>query len=413
MKKFMLISAMVTSLVAQALSAQAVNAEQAASGPESFDYDEDFQYMYQNNAQIPINRVENGYYIRWGDVLYYAAEDLSAVIPVCYKPECVHGESKTMEELMTCGAFLGAGSGMAPALQLYKNYVYVTSVYDLNTKELYEDQASRVYRISTDGTEKTVFDSSLGLHMPPVFHRGYCYYAYEVNEEQEDGDVKRINYFVRKPDSGGEEEILFREEDVSSYGFITAYRDYVYFDYGQAGENRRKVYQIETGEITDLKYPTETDAYASYASCFEGDHLLQKKMSWDTVEGKEKIWQCNLDGSNPQIIFEIEQSPEENLKIFTDGTYFFVDNSTEQDVFSGDRERILQYYDRETQEYLGEMNLGTISETNIIIGDENYFFYQNYDPETQVSQLMYVDKKDLANGTAEGKLLVESSGYSD
>lgn len=98
--------------------------------------------------------------------------------------------------------------------------------------------------------------------------------------------------------------------------------------------------------------------------------------------------------------------PELNGRVGADENYIYEDNCMTAEVVLGIGDRILRYYDKETYEYLGEVNLGSNKAKDYMgFGDENYFFYFEYIDEKQ--RLMYFDKADLATGDVELKMLLE------
>ena len=60
-----------------------------ADYPEDFDYEMDFQYMFQTGVDFRyVQRSDLGYYFDGYGILFFAPHDLSYVVPLCGRPEC-------------------------------------------------------------------------------------------------------------------------------------------------------------------------------------------------------------------------------------------------------------------------------------------------------------------------------------
>lgn len=373
---------------------------------EEFDYETEFQYMYNSgdwNVQS-VTRGNEGYYIRLTDVLFYADESLEMAIPLCSRPECLHQKEPTLRERRLCDAYLGTATE-SEAIQYYDGKIYTVSDWDFNNGKPYSDRADRVYSISSDGLVREEQDVQLGLRSSPILHRGYYYYFYFLNQEQEDGNVKRSICLARKEISGGEEELIYSTAEFDSYSSLLAYRDYVYFVYWNGDSCYTLVYHIADGEISFLDPGQGTRPVFA----FEDDHLLVTYLGLE--EESQPIWITDLDGENAVELTGIQVEP--GWTVGSDGQYLYMENGTTWGAILRQEPRVIRYYDRETLEYIGEVDLGlNVGSASIAFGDENYLFYRNC-PEgnTDIVQLMYIRKDEMAAGNAESHLLLEGEKY--
>ena len=99
-------------------------------------------------------------------------------------------------------------------------------------------------------------------------------------------------------------------------------------------------------------------------------------------------------------------------ELLTDGTWLFVDYVAEDSVFAGTEERRIQYYDRESRKYLGELNLGTQAAGSLLVGDDKYLFWFRRTSDSK-EQILYAEKCELEDKTAEVHVLCEAAPYDD
>lgn len=368
-----------------------------------FDYEHDYQYMYSDW----ITRGEDGYYIRITDILYYASEDLSVVIPLCHKPECLHAMSETLAERIECGAFMGSHGSGEDFLQYYDGTLYSSTGFDLENMRPYHDEAGMgynvVYALSPDGIEKTELELP-DLNDRIYLHRGYIYYKYSVKEELGAGKVKQMQILERKNIESGETEIIMSSDSIDYYTTITLYKDYLYFNTYQNNKEVYWIYNVNTGELKEHVLP-ESEGLLVYDYVFDGDHLLMKGYNyWEDIKGKDQIWMSNLDGSEREKAFVLteylDKLGSKDCGFKSDGEFLY---------FSHSEDNLIQYYDRETMEYVGEIILeeGSISG----FGDENYLFLTSRDYDKDTVQIKYISKAEMREGTAEPKFLLEVSMY--
>jgi len=366
---------------------------------EEFVAGQDSCYMYQmdNNGSITA-RTEDGYYFRIGSALYYADSELTTVLPLCTITNCKHiGAGKD------CESYPG-DPGFMPNLQYYNGKLYADSTINLYTFEEYEDEKthnlySKFYEFSADMKEKKELDVKI-QSIPPVVHRGYayCYYMESIEEEIE-GAVRTVKYAVLSRvnlETGEEERILDRTtqavKNAAWIGNILAYRNYVYFWTQHEGVY---LYSIKDGSIRHIENSENIKFW------FMDDKILFKYNTGKDEEETRKVYTAKLDFSNPQYAFSLENG---RYEMGSDNLYIYADSRFPS--FTGNTDRIIYYYDKNTYECLGEINLGKgTSIERYGFGDEKYYFYIDKTEET--SRLMYFEKAKLGTGNVEKKVLVE------
>lgn len=389
-----------------------VNADSLAEFP----YEEEAQYMFMQTAnEQPIARCEEGYYIRIEDILFFADSELQSAIPLCYRPECLHAKAETKTERAECSAYLG-DQDYGPSVSYADGHLYITSPFDLINKDVYRDKAQRLFLLSADGVEKKLISEfPAGIETAVVVHRGYYYYSRGENTAEEDGKVKTLRIIARMPVDGGEEEVIYTSDDVYVVSVIP-YKEYVYFTYTEDGEDVNYVYLTETKELKKIPKPAENTLF--YERHIEGDHLLWRGARAVDMEedGWETIWRSDLDGSNMEVAFSLEdlENWDGEEKVFgTDGRWIYQDDFPIS--FETEKDRQLLYYDRETLQYSGSINLGqNMGWTFPLWGDDRYLFFFNYPdyPDKDKTQVCYVRKADMETGNAEFHVLAEGNAYS-
>ncbi len=369
----------------------AINAEEFVAGQDS-------SYMFQmDNNGLLITKTEDGYYFRIGGTLYYADENLETVLALCTKTNCQHREAGK-----ECEGYLGQ-PGLMSCLQYYNGKLYTDSEIDLITFETNIDEKTydiyaRIYEISADASEKRGLDI-ISHTVSPIIHRGYayCYYMESV-EEDVNGNTRTVSYAVLARinlESGEEERILDRStKAVKSSDWIQeiyAYRNYVYF---VTKDGEIYLYSLKDGSINQVENLTKVKFW------FMDDSIIYRLNTGEDEERK-KVYIANLDFSNPKYAFSLENRRydvgSDNLYIYADNRFISLSEGTD---------RIIYYYDKNTYEYLGEINLGTGTGIERYgYGDEKYYFY--FDETESGSRLMYFKKAALSTGNVELKVLVE------
>lgn len=367
---------------------------------EEFVVGQDSSYMFQmdNNASL-ITKAEDGYYFRIDGSLYYADNALTALLPLCTITTCKHAGEQS------CEAYIGIPA-LFSNIQYYNGRLYTDSTENLDTLEMYNDSAvyatgySKLYAISKDARKKNELELVKLTGISPIIHRGYVYCFYtEPVEKDINGNKKTVQYGVlsRINIETGEEErfIDSNTEIISSSDWIQeiyAYRNYVYFV-----TNSWELYMYDILNDSFEKI----DGLRNIRFWFMDDKIIYRNGTGEASE-KRKVYIANLDFSNPQYAFTLEN---ESFIVGSDGIYIYADSRFVS--YKEKTERVIYYYDKNTYELLGEINLG--SNTGLErygYGDENYYFYVEATEDGK--RLMCVVKASLSTGSnIEKRVLLE------
>lgn len=357
---------------------------------------QDSSYMFQmdNNGSIT-TRTENGYYFDLGRILYYADAELETVLPLCTIANCKHSGQN-------CEGYLGIPT-LLGGIQYYNGKLYVDSQIDLNTLSTVmgkndKESFAKLFELSDDGSE--IKDLNIKVTgVTPIIHRGYAYnYYMEEVEEENNGNTRTVKCGVLARiniETGKEERILDKDtKRILNSNWIQeiyAYGNYVYF---RTNDSEIYLYSIKDDSIKlveDLK---------NIKFWFMDDKLLYKSSSKSSEE-YQKVYIANLDFSEPQYAFSLENG---RYEVGSDGLYIYADNRFP--ALSDGTDRILYYYDKNTYEYIGEINLGPgVVLERYGFGDDKYYFY--IDKSSSKSRIMYFEKAALATGNVELKVLIE------
>lgn len=359
-------------------------------------YDANYMFQFDCNGAA-IVKAENGYYVSINSVLYYADEELN-LTPLCNKPNCLHRfEELDSKGMISCKAYTGKTIAK-PGLQYYDGKIYSASKYNLVAKERFKNASGvydGLYAFASDASSKKLIEGYESNWIDFVVHRGYIYYSFKATVQVDESNEKKpvsASYLVRMSVDTGEIETLkeFTDCDVDE---IYGYRNYMYFRTDKA----IYIYDISKDEFVNSFEEKRPSFW------FMGDKLIY----YYYVDKDSKVYTSNLDGTGEEYAFTKRNNVD--WCIGTDDRYIYEDNRSTMEVLADDGDRIINYYDKNTYEYLGTINLGKATHHRHGYGDEKYFFYYgvNYDG---TRSLMYFDKDELASSSVTLKELVNLGG---
>ena len=376
-----------------------------ASNTLDFDWENDSQYYFQlkDVGSSWVTRGKEGYYIRLGDLLYFADFQLEMVFPLCSKPECTHQGEEEIADRANCEAYLG-NSDCGYSLQYYQDMIYGVSLWDFAEEEPYSDFTGRLYSFSSDGLYRKEAAVQAAFKRPPVLHRGYCYYVYAENSSDNAGKVTTVTRLARQKVDGSQEEILLADNEINALTGLLAYQDYIYFTYWIDNDRYILIYNTKNGESHYLS----EDGYEAVFFSFEGDHML---LTYAGTEDDQPVYVADLDGTVTGQLEDFLIEP--NCKAYSDGTYLYVDNESQYELWTGEIPWKISYYDRDTLEYVGDLEIDSeiASPGFLPIGDENYTFWYKLKDDGETEQIWYLDKSKLADQMATPQLLLEGKTY--
>lgn len=372
-----------------------------------FDYSSDYQYMFTaNNSRGDqfITRAEDGYYLTLESLLYHVDEDLKEVTVLCDDPKCLHDGASTFRSRIQCEAFDGVYHSFNIAFN--QGRLYTMTHTDLIKKLPYG--LGKLYSLSLDMNDMEQIQlTKKAIYAHPIIHRGYYYYI-----RYQSGALRCV---ARCDMENREEEILLSIKADGIAGF-RIYQDYLYVTLSIENRERDFVVNCSTGEVTEFpKIDAKMeDKILSYDVCIEGDHLLHKAVMTPGSETAE-VWMTDLDGSNQRFAFYLEEA---EWSMGSDGEFLYLDNFCTEAVANGTNAHVIRYYDRDTLEYLGEIELEEgVRPMFTVWGDEKYLFYLMWDTNAEdnlgYQRIMYVRKDELRSGQPKVHLLAEAKGYDE
>ena len=356
---------------------------------EGFTVGQDSSYMFQFDCNKgAIVKAEIGYYISINSILHYADTELN-LTPLCNKPNCLHRFEKIdSSNVSSCKAYTGASP--LPRLQYYDGKIYSSGQKDVISKELFKNASgfyNGLYVFESDGSTRKLIDDYASNEIGFVVHRGYIYYSFKVIEQQEESNEQKPvskSCLVRMAVDTSEIETIKEFTDCQVQE-IYGYRNYMYF----RTDNAIYIYDIEKNEFINSFKDRAPSIW------FMGDKLIYHYY--------DKVYINNLEGTAEEYAFTKRNGGE--WCVGADDRYIYEDNRSTMEVLKEGADRIINYYDNETYEYLGSINLGKTKYYRHGYGDEKYFFYYGVNDDGTRS-LMYFDKDELASGSVTLKELV-------
>ena len=346
---------------------------------------------------IDIAKGEKGYYSYKSKFIYFTDLETFESTPLCFKPNCLHNSD-------TCNAFIGAAYSIA----YNDGYIYYNQSGDIDHEHL----GVQFYRMKSDGTGKEKLWYYDYMVMEWTIHRGYLYYVYEMYENADQGVMASENADVyvyrQKLDEAqsNPEEVYFAKE-VYKHSSITcpvAIGNNLYFNVNGFSREDSKLrvdnyikVNLTTFEAQCMKLKDgRTMVYPT---------LLGNNLVFQTAkksDGNIDYYKTDFNGENPELFMEVS----ENERLFTDGTFVYVNNEFGVRMGTDDM-WIFKVYDSELKEIdRFNLDLNEYRDSRLLCLDDKVFlFIEESDlGETEISIL---DKSELGstNGNWERKLI--------
>lgn len=250
-------------------------------------------------------KTEKGYYY-WKDELLYFYDAASGKETVlCSNANCKHNSSD-------CDAYY---SLHGDCIFYYQNNLYLIQEFSRDNHMI----DFNLMKISEDGSKRTTVltlfqgkdNTSIGCEA--MIHRGYCYF-YQDNFDAEK-EVENSLYRVALKQGAKPEKILSTKGYGVTY-YMFGYKQNLYIQTSMFSDstyakliNTLRVYQIETGEVTDYELSDFRRLYIVKDILY----YLKDSYIWKMEEGKE-----------PEKFYDLEG--DILGKLWFDGTYFYFDN---------------------------------------------------------------------------------------
>lgn len=333
-----------------------------------------------------------------GYFLYYITPDFKKSTIVCNELECAHNDTDVQNhmEYLECNAYLtDAGAN----LDYYNGYLYIM-MEDYTTSAGSKDI---LYRVSTDGTDKTVW------YEPKQFVRGFCIYGDLacVAEEQltAEGVKHSITTFpVEEPEKA---KTIYETSEYPNRTLnrMKCYGGNCYFylyDPEQTLEGQQSVYlfvNLQTGEGRQLYEPASVwIEQQDYGTLYEfKEYTSYRPETWNST------YYRSLSGSQEmQKLTEADflSVGEGDTLSGVDDRYIYFTSIHYGGNALPAQEQKLRVYDYEGG-LTAEIPSGAFGEMyHVLPGTDRYLFVQKVNRDGSYAYY-YVDKEDFAGETAE------------
>lgn len=300
------------------------NFKAPANSSTLYNYIADSQIVFSGSRVNDINSIkgEAGYYSYKSKHVYFTDGQTLESTPLCFKPNCLHDSD-------TCNAFIGTSYCIA----YNDGYIY----YNQSGGVEHDLIGEQFYRMKSDGSEKEklwYFEYNI---MDWVVHKGYLYCtcntygnALDLNSNLVDAYV----YRVKLSDTKAEPEIVYFAEEVhqdSSVSGIVAFGEYIYFNvtgYSREDSSQyiRKYLRMNLSTLETNEMELEDGRWMKYPNLL-GDNLVFQTARKE--DGNIDYYKTDYNGENPELFMTVSR----NERLFTDGTYVYVDN--QMDLYEG------------------------------------------------------------------------------
>lgn len=266
---------------------------------------------------IDVAKGEEGYYSYKNKLIYYTDSKTFESTPLCFKPNCMHSTTD-------CNAYIGSTYSIA----YNDGYIYYNQSGDVEHELL----GVQFYRMKADGSEKEILWYFDYMVMEWTVHRGYLYYVYAIYGSDSSSILGSDNsdaYVYRQKLSDSKlnpEEVYFAEE-VKKNSSITCpvgIGNNLYFnvngfsrDDSDVRINNYMKVDLSTFKAQCMKL--KDGRIMVYPTLLGNDLIFQTAKKAD---GNIDYYKTNFNGENPEFFMEVL----ENERLFTDGTFVYVNN---------------------------------------------------------------------------------------
>lgn len=366
----------------------------------------DFQYMFKLlGAQTPTQKSDNGYYNIVSDHIVFTDPQTLNSTPLCSKSDCLH-----TSEFPDCNAKIENMQNCIDNFQIYDDYIYYLSF--LVTDDIAEEQ-NQLIRISLDGSKRDNVITLKSKFISDWFlYDGYFYYQSMMSTDNTDSETKSGNFYRINLSNNTEEEFIDFSKISDFYdaegSLRNIYDGYMYVTLS-GYKNKDDYEKIIKGQGLDTvdSYSTKiarfnlSDGKCQIIEPFKNDYEFVGFSNGKLVgtiidEKKTKICISNLDGTEPDIVTEINSK----YQTFCDDSYLYVYNQSIVD--ENDDVKKIYVYDKsgnkKSEVTVPDEISGFISAASITFGDD-YMWFQMTDSKG-VDVLYCIQKSDLLkNGT--------------
>lgn len=391
--------------------------------PDTYLEASDYQYTewYQGMFFPKVQRVGNMVYIFHNGFIYYLEEGTDVILPLCNKADCLHDKETDQEKLKDCNAFMGTyedtgsvwwqNAGIASC----NGYIYFLN----SAVALRYPQTLR--RCALDGTEKEnvyTWDNEESAILEWIIHRDVIYYVEKRYFLEEDEVVSEMSLKALSLTGLNKQPVTLYTQDedlqVLSLGNLQAYGNHIYAeivanrnsegdssseeDYDDRVYVKTFVYDIVNDSLDELTVPGLSQSATILGVQFWQDKIIL--CPYDSMQAGDApmpVYIAELDGSNPEVLFEdISQS----AYFLTDGEYLYLFDNWMPDL--GDRlsnPGVYTVYD-ESLNIVDTFTAPLIPGDRTIrlpVGGMNWMYYKFDDEENDTWGVMGWDKSGIGS----------------
>lgn len=387
----------------------------------------DYQIEY-NNAYLSkrVTASDKGYYFLNGPIIYYMDKDGDQAVVLDGRPD---NECLSETNFENCNAYVPIESLDLSLFQFYEDKLYTielqfTSSNKTESNDPFHSGEYQLVSRKPNGEGKKVHHTFPNAEIRhAAIHRGYIYYTtpdYELDDSNEGGNLGSNFKLLRLPLNkfSSEPELLFGGEG-GQITYLIPYGSQVYFDFAPDDPSllgSEKRYDLNSKKIHDL-WESDKDAdpiflniykdklyfnYYKHHKTNDFSHLLEEK--YITIHAS------NLDGS------EVHETDIPTAEVastpYFDENYMYVDPD-KWDILDLSEYEGIEIENSGMKVYKDDELIETISfpddlanNASFYPGDEQYMFI-HYTVD-EMSYILYLDKREIANGNPTFKLLIET-----
>lgn len=361
----------------------------------------DFQYMFKaDGVHTPTQKSNNGYYNVVSNNILYTDSNSLKTTPLCNKSDCLH-----TSDFPDCNSKIKDITAAFDNFQIYNDKIY----YLAQDYKSLDVETTLLKCISLDGSKKdTVLTLTDKFVVDWFIYSGYFYYQSNITINDNNSQTKSGNFYKIDLSTKTEEEFIdfssldnifgaegsmrniydgFMYITLSGFSNEEAYNNMINGDeFDGDASTIRKIARVELSNGSSIIIDPFDNDYEFVG--FSDGKLIGTDSNND---GKtKKICLSELDGTNPQIIAEIDNT----YSVYCDDNYIYVENSVQENS----TKKTITVYDKKG-EILSEACLPVELEQNIITFYDDYIWFQIYSNSS--TSLCVIDKSELLNDEEE------------
>ena len=218
----------------------------------SYNSETDWDWSYYGGNHISkIAKGDNGYYIRLGEYIYFCSFEREKLIPLCVRPDCLHGKEKSSEKKELCMAYVGVGNiTMFSGIQENEDTLYANFAIQGIGEDGKTYAGDDLYSVKKDGSSREKMNLKMENASRFCIQRGNVYYVTHVTDPAKLTETEGV-YWV--PLDGGD-PVPIAEVQGNAIFEIYPYGDFVYGWCGMENVTYLFVYDSKTEKTTARKY---------------------------------------------------------------------------------------------------------------------------------------------------------------